>query len=56
MGIIGLILLICVVAVLLKIFDIGGKPAQLIWLIVCVIVALWLLSILGIWSAPRGLF
>lgn len=56
MGVLGLILLICVVAVVLKIFDIGGKPAQLVWLIVCVLVVLWLLDATGVWTGAGRLY
>ncbi len=55
MGLIGLIVFIIIVAVALNILEIGGKPAQLIWLLVAVVVVLWVLSAFGVWSPPHGL-
>lgn len=54
MGLIGLIVFIIIVAIALNLLEIGGKPAQLIWLCVAAVVVLWLLGLFGIWSPPRG--
>lgn len=55
-GFLWLILFIAIVAVVLHVLEIGGKPAQLIWIIVGVVVVLWLLSVFGVVNAPRGFF
>ena len=55
MGLIGLIVFIIIVAVALRLLEVGGKPAQIIWLIVAVVVLAWVLAVFGLWTPPRGL-
>lgn len=54
MGLIGLIVFIIIVAVAMNLLEIGGKPAQLIWILVAAVVVMWLLGIFGVWNPPRG--
>lgn len=54
MGLIGLIVFIIIVACALRLLEISGKPAQIIWFLVAAVAVVWLLGIFGIWSPPKG--